>query len=64
MLQAIARLLGWAPRASSAAADLAAHPPPGLAVSRQGLGMLPPVLDPNELRIRNRARATELRFRS
>jgi hypothetical protein len=59
MLQAIARLLGWAPRASSAAGSLAAHPPPGLAVSRQGLGMPPPVLDPDKLRAHNQARAAQ-----
>ena len=65
MLQAIARLLGWAPAqipASGPAAldDIAAAAPPGLAVMRGGEPAMPAaVLDPAILRQRNRARAGE-----
>lgn len=64
VLQAIARMLGWAPpagRASGAGIDeLAASPPPGLAIARDGAsGMPPAALDPEGLRVRNRARAAE-----
>jgi len=62
MTQIIARLLGWQPpRPAPAAslADLAAAPPPGLAIAEGGaLGMPPPVLAPDELRARNRALQT------
>lgn len=60
MLQAIARLLGWEPPASQAAGSaetVLGAPPPGLVVMRNGLGMPPPVLDPDALRARNRLRA-------
>ena len=57
-------MLGWSPppAAANAALDqLAATPPPGLAVARtSGLGMPPPVLDPATLRTRNNARAAEI----
>lgn len=63
LLQAIARLLGWTPPASSGdtagIAQIAAMPPPGLAVTRGGdLGM-PPALAADALRDRNRARAAQ-----
>jgi hypothetical protein len=68
LLQAIARLLGWQPPASSIAspqmtpetalADLAAMPPPGLAVMPAiQIAMPPPILDPAALRARNDAQA-------
>ena len=65
MLQAIARLLGWVPPAAPAAMprveDIAAEPPPGLAVARGGdLGLPPPLLEAEPLRLRNRARAAAL----
>jgi hypothetical protein len=58
MLQTIARMLGWTPApAVPVLADLAAAAPPGLAVVRGGgLGM-PPPLDLDALRLRNRERA-------
>ena len=61
MLQTIARMLGWMPRQAGAnmppIAEIAAAPPPGLAVARGGdLGM-PAPLDLDALRVRNRARA-------
>ncbi|MBV9828531.1 MAG: hypothetical protein JO001_23125 [Alphaproteobacteria bacterium] len=59
MVQVIARLLGWIPSADRPPADgaaLAASPPAGLAVSREGLGMPPPVLDIDALRQRNQVR--------
>jgi hypothetical protein len=70
ILQAIARLMGWQPPASSPAqpaaretapeavlSDLAAMRPPGLAVMQAGqIAMPPPVLDPAALRARNTTR--------
>lgn len=58
-VQIIARLLGWTPRkpAAAALAMITAAPPPGLVVTRGGLNMPPPLLDPAALRTRNRARA-------
>jgi len=61
MLQTIARMLGWLPRRASAGPppldEIAAAPPPGLAVARGAdLGM-PAPLDLDALRARNRARA-------
>lgn len=65
MVQAIARLLGWAPSPAAAAPGsieaLAAAPPPGLAVAHgSGLGMPAPVLDPEAMRARNRDRAAQI----
>jgi len=68
LLQAIARLLGWQPPASSIASPLmmpathldalTAMPPPGLAVMpATQIAMPAPILDPAALRTRNRARA-------
>jgi hypothetical protein len=71
ILQAIARLLGWQPPASSptqsaapdtapdtALADLIAMRPPGLAVMQAAqIAMPPPILDPAGLRARNKPRA-------
>ncbi|HLY44483.1 MAG TPA: hypothetical protein VKQ73_02795 [Stellaceae bacterium] len=61
LLQAIARLLGWTPppvtAGLAALADLAAAPPPGLALVRGDLGM-PPPQDIETLRARNRTRRT------
>jgi hypothetical protein len=57
MLQTIARMLGWMPRLAQPLEEIAAAPPPGLAVARGGdLGM-PAPLDLDALRARNRARA-------
>ena len=59
MLQVVARLLGWKPQAATQPAlpDIAAMPPPGLAVAPAGdFGMPAPVLDVELLRARNRAR--------
>ena len=66
MLQAIARMLGWTPSPAAAEParleEFAAAPPPGFAVVHGGgLGMPPPVLDPDTLRARNRARAATAR---
>ena len=61
ILQAIARILGWAPAVSlpsdpESLDAVAAAAPPGLAVLRRAEpGMPPPVLDPEPLRERNRA---------
>ena len=68
MLQAIARLLGWAPRPAPAdaprIADIAAAAPPGLAVARgEDLGM-PAPLDLDALRAHNQARAVEIARRN
>ena len=61
LLQTIARLLGWQPaRASPAAslADLAAAPPPGLAIAPAGtIAMPPPILATATLRARNQERS-------
>lgn len=64
LLQAIARLLGWTPPAPSGdtagIVQIAAMPPPGLAVARGGgLGM-PPPLATDALRDRNRAHAARI----
>lgn len=60
MLQAIARVLGWAPPPTQARpvalAEIAAAPPPGLAVARRGIAM-PAPLDIDARRARNRALA-------
>ena len=61
ILQAIARLLGWAPPAADdrdpPLAQIVAAAPPGLAVAPGAdLGM-PPPLDPEALRAKNRAAA-------
>ena len=61
MLQAIARTLGWTPAPAAdalpSATAIAAAEPPGLAVARAAdLGM-PPPLDLDALRQRNRAQA-------
>src|SRR5207249_2990749 len=62
LLQAIARLLGWQPSRTQsqssidALAQLAAAPPPGLAVRpAAAIGMPPPILDPAALRARQKA---------
>ena len=64
MLQAIARLLGWQPShqpAPASMADLAAAPPPGLAVAPAAtLGIPPATFDLATLRARNRARSWKL----
>src|SRR5262249_59972516 len=67
LLQAIARLLGWAPGSTATPAqsaaptsldDIAAAAPPGLAILRGADPGLPaPVLDPDLLRARSRLRA-------
>jgi hypothetical protein len=58
LLQAIARLLGWAPSARPAdTAAIAAAPPPGLAImTADGLGMPAPLFDVAAMRERNRER--------
>ena len=59
MVQAIARLLGWKPAEKTplSLSDVAAMPPPGLAVAADGgIGMPIPLLDIEALRTRNRAR--------
>jgi hypothetical protein len=58
MLQTIARMLGWAPTAAAPSpADIAATAPPGLAVVQGGSLGMPPPLDIEALRARNRERA-------
>jgi hypothetical protein len=66
MVQTIARFLGWSPPApATSIADLAAAPPPGLAIDRGGhLGVPSPLLDPTVLRARNRTRAVEIARRN
>ena len=63
LLQTIARLLGWQPSRPSpptTLADLAAAPPPGLAIAPAGtIAMPPPILDPATLRARNRVRVNQ-----
>ena len=67
LLQAIARLLGWQPAhasqhdtAGTALAQLAAMPPPGLAVRpATEVAMPPPIFDPETLRARNQARTAD-----
>jgi hypothetical protein len=68
MIQTIARMLGWTPRPAAAGVarveDIAAAAPPGLALNTGGdLGM-PPPLDPEALRVRNRARALAIARRN
>lgn len=68
MLQTIARMLGWMPRAAPAGAppvaEIAAAAPPGLAVTRGGdLGM-PLPLDLDAMRARNRASAIAIARRN
>ncbi len=68
MIQTIARMLGWAPQPEAAGtsriAEIAAAPPPGLAINAGGdLGM-PPPLDPDALRTRNRSRALAIARRN
>lgn len=62
LLQAIARVLGWQPAPqppqTASLADLAAAPPPGLAVAPSSASAMPPaIFDLATLRVRNRARA-------
>ena len=65
LLQAIARLLGWSPAPPPAPGpatfdDIAAAPPPGLALVRGADPAMPaPILDPEILRARNRAAAAK-----
>ncbi len=63
MVQTIAAMLGWKPRApaatASAMAAIAAAPPPGLAVVRGGAAMLQASFDIDALRAANRARAAD-----
>jgi hypothetical protein len=66
VLQAIARLLGWRPPVQPAEpdlAELAAAPPPGLAIGAATAG-LEPSFDLDVLRDRNRAHATTLARRN
>lgn len=65
IVQTIARLLGWTPRPTLSRPprldEIAASAPPGLAVAQgAAAGMPVPVLDPEELRLHNRARAAEI----
>jgi hypothetical protein len=67
LLQAIAGLIGWAPRPATSGApplaDIAAAAPPGLTVAPGAdLGM-PPPLDLVALRARNQARAAPIATR-
>ena len=58
MVQTIARMIGWKPAATvpPAFSDIAAMPPPGLAIATSGsLGMPLAELDTDALRARNRA---------
>ncbi len=69
MVQTIASMLGWKPRPAGAdrpsVGDIAAAPPPGMAVAPDGEpGMPPAVLDIETLRARNRERVAELGGRS
>jgi hypothetical protein len=61
MVQTIAAMLGWkkrpAVRAGDGLAEIAAAPPPGLAVIQGGAGMPAPVFDIDTLRAANRVRA-------
>jgi hypothetical protein len=63
LLQTIARLLGWQPARPSprsSISDLAAAPPPGLAVAPAGqIAMPPAVFDLATLRARNHARVSK-----
>ena len=68
MVQAIARLLGWAapplPARLARVEDIAAAPPPGLVVARRGEPGTPPALDLETLRARNRERALQIARRN
>ena len=63
LLQTIARLLGWQPAGpppTASIADVAAAPPPGLAVVPAGSLDIPPaIFDLDTLRVRNRTRASQ-----
>jgi hypothetical protein len=61
MLQTIARMLGWTPPTATAAASLAAAPPPGLAT---GPIDMPAPLDLDAMRARNRARVDAITRRA
>jgi len=64
MLQAIARMLGWKPPRppQPGLAEIAVMAPPGLSIAKAGdIGMPPPVLDVDALRVRNRARLAKTR---
>lgn len=64
MMQTIARMLGWSPLPAPASAaqveQIAASPPLGLAVARGGTLDMPPPLDLDALRARNRARGAAM----
>ncbi|MGD9614234.1 MAG: hypothetical protein AB7H90_11425 [Alphaproteobacteria bacterium] len=69
IVQTIARLLGWTPQPMSSRPprieEIAASAPPGLAVAHGGAIDMPvPVLNPEALRSRNRARAAEIARRA
>ena len=61
MVQTIAAMLGWKKRAAARPRggldEIAAAPPPGLAVVKGGAGMPAPVFDIDALRAANNARA-------
>ncbi|HEX3885260.1 MAG TPA: hypothetical protein VHW66_21570 [Stellaceae bacterium] len=58
MVQVIAAMLGWKPKRPADLAEIAAAPPPGMAVVRDGgAGMPAPIFDIDTLRALNRARA-------
>jgi hypothetical protein len=61
MMQTIAVMLGWKKRVAARPGDglgeIAASPPPGLAVVKGDAGMPAPVFDIDALRAANRARA-------
>lgn len=71
LVAVIARMLGWKPDAAAAPdddsastlADIAASPPPGLAVAGD-LGMPEPLLDLDAFREKNRARMLEIAQRN
>ena len=68
LLQAIARMLGWAPASAAeepSAEEIIAAAPPGLVVTHGASpGMPAPVLAPDLLRERNRAHALALARRN
>ncbi len=68
LLQTIARLFGWTPRAASGAAmsitEIAAAAPPGIFVTRGGAPGMPAPLDLDRLRARNRQRAAAIARRN
>ena len=57
MVQTIATMLGWKKRPHGGVADIAAAPPPGLAIVTGDGGMPAPIFDIDALRAANRARA-------